>query len=330
MLKTRIVSAVAVLVLGSLSLGAGFTGHLDAVKNLVDQRLAGLTGDLDKDQKKLKKDLTKAQKALAKPCDSLKKDIKAGRKAAIVLLKRLSGDTAVTGILNVAHSDLAGEVQNLLDAIQTDLDGLAPKTKLEKAQGKKDKAQATLAGAIAQPDLKKKGKGLSKAEAQTRARKAADKAAKSGGGGGGGGGGNCPNGRAIAANDFINFDFGGVPVSATNFTSENVPPVDTETTRLRLTVHVCGAAGPILVQMDIPDPAVGVFTVSLGGIGFVPAAVFIKNTFDPQAFGAVSTSGQIELTTVDLANGTLVGTFSFPSVLGDVTNGSFSLSNAGP
>ncbi|MHC4471205.1 MAG: NHL repeat-containing protein [Planctomycetota bacterium] len=181
MRRTVPVGLIILLTAGIAWAAVGFTGHLDALQTEVASRDAALSGELDGDQKKAKRAYGASLKIFAKGSDSLAGDIKMSVKVTGKLRRITAVDTALAGIAGTALDGLAGDVGAALAAVQMKIDEAPLGKKRDRAQKKLDKATDQLAASAGETDLKKRGKGIGKAEKKGRkADKAADKAMKAG------------------------------------------------------------------------------------------------------------------------------------------------------
>jgi DNA-binding beta-propeller fold protein YncE len=178
---TVMVGLVILCAAGVSGAAVGHTGHLDALQTEVASRDAALTGELDKEQKKAKKAYGACLKVFAKGSDSLAGDIKLSVKTSAKLKKIMAEDPALAGVADTALDGLAGDVGAALAAVQRKI-GEAPLGKLrDRAQKKLDKAYGQLGASAGEADLKKRGKGVGKAEKSGgKADRAADKALEAG------------------------------------------------------------------------------------------------------------------------------------------------------
>lgn len=180
-LPAAIVAAL-LLVLGVASAAQAdpFTTHLDALIAELDLRSAALDGATDKVELKQKKTLDKLLKLFAKESKGPDKDLKAAGKAAKSLAKVFpeefaSEGAATAGLSEATLADLIlqalalfdGDIDALLGAAQTLVDGAPVGKCQDKAQSALDQVDELLAAADAAPDLPSQAKALAKALKKT-------------------------------------------------------------------------------------------------------------------------------------------------------------------
>jgi hypothetical protein len=301
---------------------APFTDHFDTLIADMQSRAGTLSNSTDKVQQKQFKTLVKVVGTLeGKTSTSLATDAKNLGTVAKTLAKAFPGDfTPTPGTfstdLETALQGLVGDVQAVINPVQTTLDGLGGSACAVKAQTTLTAASNLVAEASSATDFATAAKLLGSGLKSTlKAAAAAGKCTS----GGGGGGGNGDFMKATISGDF-----------SLNFSSPSAAP---PTAVLTSSIDLFQIAGgdPAFSGVGI---SVGVAFSSVTGPGTYPVVPGSNVIRGDTGTDYTLASGTITFTTFDVANQKLAGVFNFtatqvvPAGSGTVTvtNGTFSVS----
>jgi hypothetical protein len=283
---------------------AAFTDHFDVLLDELESRSAALSGSTDPVERRQKKAADKSIAAINKDADSLSDDLKTARKVAKTLIKAfpnefsmaLGPQGALGGnldlLLGQALDGLGSDVEAALDALDAGIDGLPAGRDRERAQAAADLAADFLDEAGAAPDFPTAAKLLGAAlKAVEKGNKIVAKA---------GDGGDC------TGNSTVTMMVDGQPFTASTAGGEFTP----STGEFAVFGQTGGAtfdAVTIILSSGVTGP--GTYALNANS-NFTRGAA---STSPPTEVFTV-TEGELVITSLNTANGTAQGTFTFTAM----------------